>query len=62
MLRACHLSPERKADLLATAVHRVFEVESLPASATVQAIVPRAIDVFTEIAEVNRAKLRRAYR
>ena len=53
--------PERKADLLATTVHRAFEVESLPPSATVEAIVPKVIELFTEIAEVNRAKVRRAY-
>jgi AcrR family transcriptional regulator len=53
--------PKRKADLLATVIHRAFEVENLPPSATVQAIVPRVIELFTEIAEVNRAKLRRAY-
>jgi hypothetical protein len=62
MLRACHLSPERKADLLATAVHRAFEVESLPPSATVRANVPGVIDLITEIAKVNRAQLRRVYR
>ena len=50
-----------EADLLATTVHRAFEVESLPPSATVQAIIPRVIELFTEIAEVNYAKLRRAY-
>ena len=50
-----------EADLLATTVHRAFEVESLPPSATVQAIILRVIKLFTEIAEVNYAKLRRAY-
>jgi len=50
-----------EADLLATTVHRAFEVESLPPSATVQAIIPRVIKLFIEIAEVNYAKLRRAY-
>jgi hypothetical protein len=53
--------PEHKADLLATTVHRAFEVESLPPSGTVQAIFPRVIELFTEIAEANRTELRRAY-
>jgi AcrR family transcriptional regulator len=55
------LDPERKADLLAATVRRAFEIERFPSSAPVQAIVPRVIELFTEIAEVNRAKLRRAY-
>lgn len=53
--------PERKADLLASTVQRAFEVESLPPSDTVRAIAPRVIELFTEIAEVNRTKVHRAY-
>ena len=53
--------PERKADLLASTVQRAREGERLPPSDTVRPIAPRVSEPFTEIAEVNRAKLRRAY-
>ncbi|WP_026257614.1 TetR/AcrR family transcriptional regulator [Actinopolymorpha alba] len=52
---------ERRADLLATTVRRAFEPEKSPAAKAISAVAPRAIELFSESADADRALLRRAY-
>jgi AcrR family transcriptional regulator len=51
--------PAARADLLADVVTRAFELPSAPD--VVREIAPRAIELFAETAEIDRAKVRRAY-
>lgn len=55
-----HLSPERRADLLATTLRRAFEIEN-PSPEVLEAIAPRVIQLFGEAAERYRAHVRRSY-
>ena len=55
------LDSECKAYLLATTVHWAFELESIQPSATVRDIIPSVIELSTQIAEVDHAKVHQAY-
>ena len=55
------LSFERKADLLATTIQRAFETDPPPPVDALQTVVPRVVEIITEIAERYRALVRRAY-
>jgi AcrR family transcriptional regulator len=51
--------PAARADLLADVVTRAFETSAAPD--VVRQIAPRVIELFAETAEIDRAKVRRAY-
>lgn len=55
------LPMERRAELLAGIVERAFGAEAPPDLETVRAVAPRVIEIFSGLAEITLAHLRRAY-
>ncbi len=47
--------------MLVTTVDWVFELEVIPPSVTLRANIPSVIELSTEMAEVNHAKMYQAY-
>jgi AcrR family transcriptional regulator len=53
--------PADRADLLADLIARALETSPAPPAGVLRKVAPRAIELFTETAEIDRAKVRRAY-
>jgi len=53
--------PADRADLLSDLVARALETSPAPPAEVLLKVAPRAIELITETAEVDRAKVRRAY-
>jgi AcrR family transcriptional regulator len=53
--------PADRAGLLADLIERALETSPAPPPDALRTVAPRTIEIFTETAEVDRAKLRRAY-
>jgi AcrR family transcriptional regulator len=55
------IDTERKADLIASAIQRTFEIDSSPSAEVIQEVAQETLGLLTRLSEIYRSMLRPAY-